>query len=76
MKNTLNSFYSKVYALLAIGLITVAVTTTITIANYIDKIPLILAQLGKHPFIFSIVFLAIIVSLLLIADLVTIPKLL
>ena len=60
MKNTLNSFYSKVYALLAIGLITVAVTTTITIANYIDKIQLILAQLGKHPFIFSIVFLAII----------------
>ena len=60
MKNTLNSFYSKVYSLLAIGLITVAVTTTITIANYIDKIQLILAQLGKHPFIFSIVFLAII----------------
>lgn len=60
MENTLNSFYSKVYALLAIGLITVAVTTTITIANYIDKIPLILAQLGKYPFIFSIVFLAII----------------
>ena len=60
MENTLNRFYSKVYALLAIGLITVAVTTTITIANYIDKIPLILAQLGKHPFIFSIVFIAII----------------
>ena len=60
MENTLNSFYSKVYALLAIGLITVAVTTTITIANYIDKIPTLIAQLGKHPFIFSIVFLAII----------------
>ena len=60
MENTLNSFYSKVYTLLAIGLIMVAGTTTITIANYIDKVQIVLAQLSKHPFIFSIVFLAII----------------
>ena len=59
MTNTLNSFYSKVYTLLAIGLIMVAGTTTITIANYIDKVQIVLAQLSKHPFIFSIAFILI-----------------
>ena len=59
MENTLNSFYSKVYTLLAIGLIMVAGTTTITIANYIDKVQIVLAQLSKHPFIFSIAFILI-----------------